>query len=186
MKIGIVLFDQFTDLDFYLPWDLLNRVRLLNLSQDWQVFVLGDQPEFRSATGLSVETHKPYAFASACDALLFCSGPQTRSLIHDASFLSQFKFDTQKTFIAGIDSGALIMAALGLLNGKHATTYPTAFQELERLGAIPQRQSFVSEEFIATASRCLSGTQLALWMIEKLIGNEIAAKIYETVRPLEN
>ncbi|HEX7673802.1 MAG TPA: DJ-1/PfpI family protein [Bdellovibrio sp.] len=185
MNIGIVLFDQFTDLDFYLPWDLLNRVRLLNLSQDWQVFILGDQPQFKSAAGLWVQTHRPYAFAASCDALLFCSGPQTRTLIYDAGFLSQFKFDTSKTFIAGIDSGALIMAALGLLDGKPATTYPTAFQELARLGAIPQKQSFVAEEFIATASRCLSGTQLALWMIEKLIGKEIAAKIYETVRPLE-
>lgn len=184
MNIGIVLFDNFTDLDFFLPWDLLNRVHLLNLSSNWNVYILADQPQLKSATGLSVPSHKPYAFASSCDAVLFCSGPQTRTLIHDSHFLSQFKFETQKTFIAGIDSGALIMAALGLLNGKHATTYPTAFQELAKLGALPLRQSFVSEEFVATASRCLSGDQLAFWIIEKLAGKEVAEKVHETVRPL--
>ena len=68
MNIGIVLFDQFTDLDFYLPWDLLNRVCLLNLSQDWQVFILGDQPQFKSAAGLWVQTHKPYAFAASSES----------------------------------------------------------------------------------------------------------------------
>ncbi|MEC3032979.1 thiamine biosynthesis protein ThiJ, partial [Bacillus thuringiensis] len=26
MKIGIVCFDNFTDIDVFLPWDLLNRV----------------------------------------------------------------------------------------------------------------------------------------------------------------
>ena len=29
MKIAIVCFDNFTDIDVFLPWDLLNRVRLV-------------------------------------------------------------------------------------------------------------------------------------------------------------
>jgi len=28
MKSSIVIFDQFTDIDLFLMWDLLNRVRL--------------------------------------------------------------------------------------------------------------------------------------------------------------
>jgi transcriptional regulator GlxA family with amidase domain len=71
MNIGIVVFDHFTDLDFYLPWDLLNRVRLLKLKENWNVEILSDASEIRSAAGLGLKSTKPYNFASECDALLF-------------------------------------------------------------------------------------------------------------------
>lgn len=38
MKIAIVIFDRFTDLDLWLMWDLLNRVR----DADWSVKFLGE------------------------------------------------------------------------------------------------------------------------------------------------
>ncbi len=40
MKISLVIFDQFTDLDLFLMWDLFNRVRL----PEWQVRILGSGP----------------------------------------------------------------------------------------------------------------------------------------------
>ena len=52
MKIGIVVFENFTDLDFYLPWDLLNRVRTLKLKDSWTVDILSDSSIVTSATGL--------------------------------------------------------------------------------------------------------------------------------------
>lgn len=183
MNIGIVLFNGFTDLDFYLPWDLLIRVHLMKLKEDWNIHILGEGT-LTSAAGLPVISQKPYSFANSCDAVLFCSGPHTRTLIKDKLFLSQFNLNLEKTFVAGIDSGSLLMAALGLLNNKKATTYPTAFAELERLGATPAQEAFICEERIATAARCLSGTQLALWIIKSLAGQEIADKVYESVKPL--
>jgi len=185
MNIGIVIFDGFTDLDFYLPWDLLNRVRLLNLAQDWNVYILGDKQTFQSATGLNLDSNKTYEFANQCDAVLFCSGPRTRSLVSDKNFLANFQLDSSKQVIAAIDSGSLILAALGLLKNLKATTYPTAFAELKALGALPVTALFVEDGGVATASRCLSGDKLALWIIERLAGKDVADKVYETVRPLE-
>ncbi len=37
MTIAIVCFDNFTDIDVFLPWDLLNRVRLVGGISDWDV-----------------------------------------------------------------------------------------------------------------------------------------------------
>lgn len=183
MQIGIVAFEGFTDLDFFLPWDILNRVRLLKLSDDWTVDILGDEPFYKSASGLSIPTTKPYCFAEKCDAILITSGPKTRSLIYDRQFLSQLSF-SENALIAGIDSGALIIAALGLLNQKEATTYPSAFETLKELGAIPKRASFVESGRVATATRCLEGEKLAFWIIENLAGKYTAEKVYETISPL--
>ena len=43
MKIAIVCFDNFTDIDVFLPWDLLNRVRLVGGISDWNVQLLGTE-----------------------------------------------------------------------------------------------------------------------------------------------
>lgn len=185
MNIGIVVFDNFTDLDFYLPWDLLNRVRLLNLKEDWHVEILCDSSEVTSAAGLGLKSTKPYGFASECDALFFCSGYETRKLIVDENFLSKFELDPTRQCIAAVDSGALILAALGLLKNKSATTYPTAFEALRKFDVNVLEKSFVSEGNIATGARCLSGDKLALWIIEKLAGENISRQVYDAVKPLE-
>lgn len=57
----------------------------------------------------------------------------------DEDFLSRFKLDESHQLIGGLDSGALLLGALGLLKGKCATTYPTA--EIERLWKILARRS---------------------------------------------
>lgn len=36
------------------PWDLLNRVRLLKLRENWQVEILSDLAEVTSASGLKL------------------------------------------------------------------------------------------------------------------------------------
>ncbi len=185
MRIGIVVFNGFTDLDFYLPWDLLNRVRLLNLHDNWKVEILCNDSKVTSAAGLELPTTKPYSFANECDGVFFCSGPKSRDLIQDKGFLSNFKLDENRQILAAIDSGALFLAALGFLNNKRATTYPTASDLLTSLGAKSVRESFVAEKNVATGARCLSGDRLALWMIEKLIGKEISDKVFDSVRPLE-
>ena len=45
-KIAIVIFDKFTDIDLFLMWDLLNRVRIA----DWEVKILGEKSVHLSAT----------------------------------------------------------------------------------------------------------------------------------------
>ena len=53
MKIAIIIFDKFTDIDLWLMWDLLNRVRLEN----WEVKILGEKDVHVSATNIEVKTH---------------------------------------------------------------------------------------------------------------------------------
>ena len=183
MNIGIVVFNEFTDLDFYLPWDLLNRVRLLKLKENWNVEILSDLTEVKSVTGLSLKSTKPLSFANECNAVFFCSGYKTRELIKDKKFLETFKLDESRQIITAIDSGALILGALGLLKGKQATTYPTVFELLSSYCEVSQ-DPFVVSGNIATGARCLSGDKIALWIIEKLAGKNVSEKVYEAVRPL--
>lgn len=181
-KIGMVIFDDFTDLDFFLPWDLLNRVKALGFDLEWNVEILGDKSHHFSSAGLKIETTKPYSFAIECDALFFTSGPGVQELLNNQFFLNNFEFNMNPKYIAAIDSGTLILAKLGLLAHKCATTYPTHKDKLKNYAVTYLEQSFVEESNIATGAKCLAGTQLSHWMITKLKNVETANQVLETVK----
>ncbi|MEP6705408.1 MAG: DJ-1/PfpI family protein, partial [Acidobacteriota bacterium] len=108
MKISIVIFDKFTDIDLWLMWDLLNRVRI----EGWSVKILGENDSHISATGIVTSTHGTIDEADGSDAVLFVSGYGTRDRITDAKWLDRFHLDPEKQIIGSICSGSLILARL--------------------------------------------------------------------------
>lgn len=184
MNISIVTFDDFTDLDLFILWDILNRVE----SAEWRVRLLGDRESHTSSTGVGIKMHGPLGEANASDAVLFCSGRGTRKKMRDASFLEAFKLDESRQLIGAIDSGALLLAALGLLKGRRATTYPSVELKamLEEMGVEVVWHSFVREGNVATAAQCLSGQLLAGWVIENLAGRAQMEKALSSVAPLDS
>jgi transcriptional regulator GlxA family with amidase domain len=180
LRVTIVAFDDFTDLDLILIWDLLNRVHLPN----WSVRIAGESNFHRSMTGLTVPIHGPVTEANAADAVLFTSGKGTRVKIQDSEYLSRFDLKPERQLIGSICSGALILAALGLLEGKRATTYPSAKPILEQYGVEVVEQPIVIEGNVATAGGCLAGQYLAGWVIERLVGKAISEAVITSCQPV--
>jgi putative intracellular protease/amidase len=179
-KIAIVIFDKFTDLDLWLMWDLLNRVR----AADWEVKILGEKETHFSATNIEVKTHGQIEEANDADAVLFVSGQGTRERIADENWLSKFNLNSEKQLIGSICSGSLILARLGLLNGKTATTYPTSRKVLENLGIEVVEKPFVVHKNIATAGGCLAQQYLVGWVIENLADAEWKRLILKSIQPV--
>ena len=179
-KIAIVIFDDFTDLDLFLMWDLLNRVKV----PDWSVKILGSSDAHVSKTGISIATHGRIEEANDATAVLFVSGSGTRERIADEGWLAKFKLDRQRQMIGSICSGALILAKLGLLEGKTATTYPTVKPALESLGVTVVEEPFVSHGSIATAGGCLAQQYLIGWMVEHLAGGDWCDLILKSIQPV--
>jgi transcriptional regulator GlxA family with amidase domain len=184
MKIAIVAFDQFTDLDVFLPWDLLNRVRLVGGVRDWDVKIVGTEPTHVSISGLRIPMMGPIDEVAEADAVLFASGPSTRRLVQDVEYLKRFWLDSERQYVGSMCSGALILGALGLLSGKKATTYPTARERLAEYGVEVVNESFVDLGHVATAAGCLAGEELTAWVIRNLIGQEMVEKVLESVQPV--
>lgn len=180
MKTAIVIFDKFTDLDLFLMWDLLNRVRVA----DWEVKILGERAVHVSATGIEIKTHGRVEEANQSDAVLFVSGQGTRERIADENWLKKFALDPEKQFVGSICSGSLILAALGLLKEKTATTYPTSKTALENFGVRVVEKPFVAHERVATAGGCLAQQYLVGWAIENLAGREWRELILKSIQPV--
>ncbi len=182
-SVAIIVFDQFTDIDVFLPWDLFNRVRLKQ--KNWEVKFLGTQSSHRSINGVELKMHGWIEQAQEADIVLITSGPGTRKLYKDENYLKRLNLDPDRQVITSMCSGALILAGLGLLNGKTATTYPTAFETLEAMGISVDRDShLVTDGNIATAAGCLAAIDLVSWCLDRVVGIEIRESVIASVQPI--
>ena len=179
-KIAIVIFDKFTDLDLWLMWDLLNRVRVAN----WEIKILGEKETHVSATNIEVKTSGGIEEANDADAVLFVSGQGTRDRIADENWLAKFNLNAEKQLIGSICSGSLILAKLGLLDGKTATTYPTSKAVLESFGVEVVEKPFIAHGCIATAGGCLAQQYLIHWVIENLADKDWADLVVKAIQPV--
>lgn len=180
MKASIVIFDEFTDIDLFLMWDLLNRVRL----PQWEVRIVGDKPNHISATGMMTATHGRIEEANNADVVLFVSGRGTRAKMQDKLWLSRFKLNPERQMIASVCSGALLLAALGLLTGKTATTYPTTKQTLEEFGVMVEEKPFVEHGNVATSGGCLAAQYIAGWVIERKADKAWKELVLKSIQPV--
>lgn len=165
--IALIAFEQFTDIDLFLMWDILGRQR-----QHWQVRILGSQPELRSANGLALRPHGRLDEANHADAVLFASGKQgVPAALAEAAFLGSFRLDPRRQLIGSICAGSFFLARLGLLPHNRATTHPDARAALSAMGVTSDERPFVCDGNVATAGGCLSALYLVAWIAERLLGS---------------
>jgi transcriptional regulator GlxA family with amidase domain len=184
MHIAIVAFDGFTDIDLFMPWDLLHRVQdpeYAGYSGSWRISICADAPKITSYSGLAIATHGPLRWARDSDAVFIVSGPGSRKKLGDPLFLDELCLDPSRQMVAAIDSGVLLLAKLGLLKGLSATTYPSVFPELEAIGVQAEYRGLVVHGNIATGGGCLATQDLVAWIVERLVGPTAAQIILQSV-----
>nr|KJZ08015.1 thiamine biosynthesis protein ThiJ [Pseudoalteromonas rubra] len=178
-KVGIVLFDDFTDVDFFLMYDLLGRT-----ADSWTVSILGTQPEHRSHLGMKVKTDGHICAVADQDAVLITSGKRgIPAAMKNTEFMSALNLDPKKQLIGSICAGSFILHELGLLKGKPLTTNPDAKTALQSLGGDVQDTPLVIEGNIATAGGCLSLMYLIGWLAERLFDSNKRKAIQNQLIP---
>jgi len=99
--------------------------------------------------------------------------------------LKRFRLDPNDQIICSMCSGALILAALGILEGISATTYPTAVEELRSFGIeVETAKHLVTHGNIGTAAGCLAAVDLMGWAIEKMYGPKVRQDVIASVLPV--
>jgi transcriptional regulator GlxA family with amidase domain len=180
MRIALITFDGFTDIDVVLPWDLLHRAR----EPSWEVRILGTSDHHVSATGLPIPTHGRLEDAADADVVLVSSGAGARLLATEPHEVHRLGLDESRQMIGSMCSGALVLAAAGLLQGRTATTYPTAVEDLRAFGVDVVEKPFVRHGNVATAAGCLAAQDLVGWVIETHLGAERRNEVLRSIQPV--
>jgi putative intracellular protease/amidase len=122
MRVAIVTFDGFNELDSFIPLGLLNHLAV----EGWKAEIAGPTRHLTSMNGVTIEAQQPLEFANDADVVLFGSGLYTRAIAEDkgrvGSLLDRLVLDPLRQTIGAQCSGALLLARLGLLADMPACT----------------------------------------------------------------
>ena len=172
--VVIPVYDGFTALDVVGPYQLLAftpGVRVL-LAAEEPGLVTDDCGSLSlPAIGLT-EVGRP-------DVVVVPGGPGTPRVLDGA--LPRWLADVHRTtaWTTSVCSGAIVLAAAGLLHGLKATTHYRHLDKLPLFGAVPTAERVVEEPDarIITAAGVSSGIDMALRLVELIADREIAEAV---------
>lgn len=185
--IGIVLFDGVEELDAVGPWEVLAAWTQAHPSDGWSVSCLSrDGGPVTAAKGLLVGAHTSFAAAPPLDVLIHPGGAGTRPLMRDPEHLAWLRERRATTpLITSVCTGALVLAAAGLLKDRPATTYWAALEELRAADPtidIRADARWVDDGDVITASGVSAGIDMALHLIVRLVGTERAVQVKRAIQ----
>lgn len=181
MRIALLAFEGFNELDSLIALGVLNRVK----KPGWLVQLACPTPRVRSMNGVTVEAQAPLASAATADAVLVGSGLLTREVVEDAALMAQMKdLAPARQLIGAQCSGALVLARLGLLSDLPACTDLTTKPWVQAAGVSVLNQPFVAHGNVATTGGCLAAPYLAAWVIARLEGLDAAESALHYVAPV--
>jgi transcriptional regulator GlxA family with amidase domain len=180
MRIAVLTFEGFNEIDSFVAAAMLNRVKQPEL----RALIVCPSERVASMNGVIVETQAPLSLAREADAVIVGSGVGTRELVRDPKLMGELRFDPKKQIIAAQCSGALVLAKLGMLGGVPACTDSKTKPWVEEAGIEVLDQPFVAHGNVATAGGCLGSHYLAAWVIARLAGWRAAEAVVHYVAPV--
>lgn len=181
--IVLVAFDGLQLLDLAGPLEVFDAADRIAGRDRYRLVVLTpDGASVRSTSRLQLGADAAIADApEAIDTLVVVGGQGTRSLIADEAFLTQIRdLSARSRRTTSVCSGALVLAAAGLLDGHQATTHWGSCDLLAELA--PACQVLPDQIYVRSGDRWTSagvtaGIDLALALVEDDLGPELAHEV---------
>jgi transcriptional regulator GlxA family with amidase domain len=175
--IGILVFDDVEELDFIGPLEVFG-VAKQNGAPLKTILVAKDHSELKAHYGLTFKPEATFASCPPLDLLIVPGGPGARGRVrHDGRTLDFIK--AQKGEVASVCTGALILAAAHLLDGKRATTHRNRLDLLAEYTAVhvDREARLVFDGRIATSAGITAGIDLALAIVARHWGVQLVEKV---------
>ena len=180
MRIAIITFDGFNEIDSFVALGLLNL-----LSADgWKAEITSPTSHVTSMNGVTVQAQQPLEFANEADAVIFGSGIYSRAIAQNSALLDRLQLDPVRQMIGAQCSGALLLARLGLLADMPACSDLVTKPWLIEAGVRVEDAPFHARGGVATAGGCLASQYLTAWMMARGAGFEVAAKALHHAAPV--
>ncbi|MBV9808502.1 MAG: DJ-1/PfpI family protein [Solirubrobacterales bacterium] len=174
MNVAIPIFDGITALDAIGPYEVLSRLPRTRVH-----FVAAEPGLKRTETGmLALHADATLSALAHPDVVVFPGGFGTRALMTDEQVLAWVRTAHERSqWTTSVCTGALVLAAAGVLDGLEATTHWLLLDKLGELGATPVTRRVVEQGKIITAAGVSSGIDMALTLAARIAGEDIARAI---------
>ena len=178
MKIAIVAFDGFNEIDTFLSYTMLNRI------SEWEVLICSNKPNIESMNGCTIRAQDDLSYANDADVVIFSSGNRTVEMVADPEIITQFTLNQKDQLIGSQCSGVLFLVKLGLIDNLAVSCDKKTQGILAALGIETiDDEPLTAWGNVATCGGCLAGHYLAMWIIWRTFGIDKAAAVIQTVAP---
>lgn len=172
----IFLAEGFEEIEAITPTDVLRRAGI-----DVKTVSITDRHQVTGAHGITIVADLTFNEADFSEAewLIIPGGLPGAENLHNFKPLNDLlKKQSENGKIAAIcASPAMVLAPLGLLDGKEATGYPGTEEGLRAGGAIPRDERVVSLDRIITANGPTSALRFALAIVANSLGAHVAQEV---------
>lgn len=171
--IGFPLFSHLT------PLDLVGAQEILFRLPGAQCHLLAhDMQPVPSASGITVLPTLRYADSPQLDMICVPGGPGHLAAMQDTVLLDFLRRQEPGCqYATSVCTGALVLAAAGLLKGYRATTHWMSLDRLAAFGARPTSDRVVIDRNRITGGGVTAGIDFALTVAATLHGNDVARAI---------
>jgi transcriptional regulator GlxA family with amidase domain len=166
MDVAILIFDGVTALDAVGPYQVLSLVPGARVR-----WVAAEPGPKRCDGGMVLVAMEPLDAVPHPEVIVVPGGLDVRPAMADPrvrAWLTAAHATARWT--TSVCSGALILAASGLLAGRRATTHWAVMEQLGKLGARPVAERVVEEGRVITAAGVSAGIDMALTLAARLAG----------------
>jgi len=183
MRCEVLLYDGFDELDALAPWEVLSDIGRARDEVDVALVTHDGDAPVRASHGAVITPHR--ALSQQVDLLIVPGGgwndrsrsgawsevergvlPQAIRARHEGGAIA-----------ASVCTGAMLLAAAGLLKGRPAITHHIAIEDLAAAGAKVIRARVVDDGDVVTAGGVTSGLDLTLHLVERLWGASLALAV---------
>jgi transcriptional regulator GlxA family with amidase domain len=181
MRIDIVIFDGFDELDAIAPYEVLRTAEQLGAPLHAELVGARGAGTVTASHGTRIAVDRGPADDAA--VLLVPGG----GWFHGAGVRDEIeRGELPRTLVAAHEAGAIVgsvctgamlLAAAGLSTGRRMTTHHLAIEDLRASGAEVVKARFVDDGDIVSAGGVTSGLDLALHLVERFADAEIAERV---------
>lgn len=197
MQIAIVLFDGFDNLDAVGPFEVFSHARTPERNIDIGLYTLEEQPVVTSSHGLRIQPDGVLPVPESTEAdhgglpdLVVVPGggwndgaePSARTQAERGDLPAAVaSLHEHGVTVASVCTGGMILAAAGLTDGRPAVTHHGAIEDLRTSGAEIVDARVVDDGDLVTAGGVTAGIDLALHLLEREFGPDVAASVADTM-----
>ncbi|MCW3011460.1 MAG: ThiJ/PfpI domain protein [Solirubrobacterales bacterium] len=183
MHFDVLLYPGFDELDALAPWEILSGLaETLPAQHSAALVTLEGTSPVTASHGAVITPHA--ALAERPDVLVVPGGgwsardgsPGAWATAQEGSVPAAVaERHARGTVVASVCTGAMVVAATGLLAGRPATTHHSALADLEAAGAelVPGAR-VIDDGDLVSAGGVTSGLDLGLWLLERFVGPQVA------------
>lgn len=180
--IAFMIYPGLTLLDLAGPLGVLEK--LAEIDEQYQTTVVAEKPgPLMADTRLTVIPDSTFADFPHPFALFVPGGgePTLKAMSNPAIRRYVRQAAQSAEFVGSVCTGALILAAVGLLDGKPATTHWAYAGVLERLGSPYVRKRWVDNGKIINSAGVSAGVDMALFFVSRLAGESTARRVQKLI-----